>query len=63
MYSHALNAHERSHIRAEQRLKTLQWPWENDRTQKDDPSVDDKEDNDFDGEMIFSDRQLQWKFR
>ncbi|XP_020620493.1 uncharacterized protein LOC110058236 [Orbicella faveolata] len=63
IYSHALNAHERSHIRAEQRLKTLQWPWENEKTHKDDPSVDDKEDNDFDDEVMFSDRQLQRKFR
>ena len=63
IYSHALNAHERSHIRAEQRLKTLQWPWENERTLKDDPSVDDKEDKDFYDEVIFSDRQLQRKFR
>lgn len=63
IYSHALNAHERSHIRAEQRLKTLQWPWENEKTLKDDPSVDDKEDNDFDDEVMFSDRQLQRKFR
>ena len=63
IYSHALNAHERSHIRAEQRLKTLQWPWENERTLKDDPSVEDKEDNDFYDEVMFSDRQLQRKFR
>jgi len=63
VYSCALNAHERSHVRAEQRLKTLQWPWENERTLKEDPSVDDKEDNDFYNELIFSDRQLQRKFR
>lgn len=63
IYSNALNAHERSHIRAEQRLKSLQWPWENERTLKEDPSVDDKEDRDFDNELIFSDRQLQRKFR
>ena len=63
IYSHALNAHERSHIRSEQRLKTLQWPWENEKTLKDDPSVDDKEDNDFYDEVMFSDRQLQRKFR
>ncbi|CAH3148243.1 unnamed protein product [Porites evermanni] len=63
IYSHALSAHERSHIRAEQRLKTLQWPWENEKTLKDDPSVDDKEDNDFLDEVMFSDRQLQRKFR
>jgi len=41
----------------------LQWPWENEKTHKDDPSVDDKEDNDFDDEVMFSDRQLQRKFR
>ena len=63
IYSHALNAHERSHIRAEQRLKTLQWPWENEKTLKDDPSVEDKEDDDFYNEVLFSDRQLQRKFR
>lgn len=63
IYSHALNAHERSHIRAEQRLKTLQWSWENERTLKDDPSVEDKEDDDFYDEVMFSDRQLQRKFR
>ena len=63
LYSHALNAHERSHIRAEERLKTLRWPWENEKTLKDDPSVDDKEDNDFYDEVMFSDRQLQRKFR
>lgn len=63
IYSHALSAHERSHIRSEQRLKTLQFSWENEKTLKDDPSVDDKEDNDFDDEVIFSDRQLQRKFR
>lgn len=63
MYSHVLNAHERSHIRAEQRLKTLRWPWENEKTFKDDPSVDDKDDEDFFDEVMFSDRQLQRKFR
>ena len=41
----------------------MQWPWENEKTLKDDPSVDDKEDNDFFDEVMFSDRQLQRKFR
>ena len=63
IYSHALNAHERSHIRAEQRLNSLRWSWENEKTLKDDPSVDDKDDDDFVDEVMFSDRQLQRKFR
>ena len=61
--SHVLTAHERAHQRADERLKTLRWSWENDRTSKGEASVDDRCDGDFDNEVLFSDRALQRKFK
>ncbi|XP_048584983.1 doublecortin domain-containing protein 1 [Nematostella vectensis] len=62
--SYSISAHERSHQRAEERLKSMRWSWENARTSKGGQSCDDPDaTGDFEDEVTFSDPHLQKKFR
>ncbi|XP_031565530.1 doublecortin domain-containing protein 1-like isoform X2 [Actinia tenebrosa] len=62
LLSYAITAHERAHQRADERLKSLRWSWENDKTSKGDQDLEGQDEGDFTNEITFSDPVLQKKF-
>ena len=58
-----LSAHERAHVKSEERLKTLQWPWETAITTNGEISAEDKQHGDFEHDVVYSNHRLDKRYR
>lgn len=58
-----LTSHERAHVKAEERLKNLRWPWETAITTNGEFSLEDKQTEDFNHEVVYSDNHLHKRYR
>ena len=58
-----MNAHERAHVNSDERLKSLQWPWETAITSNGVVNVEAEQYGDFEHDVVYSDNRLHKRFR
>ncbi|XP_028410798.1 doublecortin domain-containing protein 1-like isoform X3 [Dendronephthya gigantea] len=61
--SSLMSAHERAHVNSEERLKSLQWPWETAITSNGEVNVEAEQYGDFEHDVVYSDNRLHKRYR